>query len=162
MNVNAVVETLLHMSSSQLRISFNLQCRWLTNLIGLAITAVMGEWLCLQREMRDIPVGACTVPLAVTEHDCACSSVQNDKLSHLFKAPACQSMRLMECCCQAAGSGSRRRGSGTEMVSLRSSGLPSPSVTPKAVTASSFQALKLPGSVSGTRSSSGAASLLPV
>jgi len=82
-NVNAVVETLLHMSSSQLMISFNLQCRWLTNLIGLAITAVLGEWLCLQREMRDIPVGVCSVFLAVTEHDCACSSVQNDKLSHV-------------------------------------------------------------------------------
>lgn len=26
--------------------------------MGLAITAVLGEWLCLQREMRDIVVGA--------------------------------------------------------------------------------------------------------
>lgn len=41
---------------------------------------------------------------------------------------------------------------------------PSPGVTPKAVMASSFQALKLPGSVSGTRNSSIATSggnLLP-
>lgn len=96
---------------------------WLTVATGLAITAVLSEWLCLQREMRDIVVG----------------------------------------------SGGRRRGgssgSTTEMVSLNRGSMPSPGVTPKAVTvtSSAFQALKLPGSITGTRSSSNpSGSTLPV
>ena len=32
------------------------RCRWAVNLLALGITAVLGEWLCLQREMQDIPV----------------------------------------------------------------------------------------------------------
>ena len=36
--------------------------RWVSNFVGLAITAVLGEYLCLRREMQDIPLGA---PLAV-------------------------------------------------------------------------------------------------
>lgn len=73
---------------------------WLTNFVGLVVVAVLGEWLCLQREMRDIPVGT----------------------------------------------GSRRKSGSTELVSLRTPSLPSPSVTPTAVTASSFQHfMKLPG-----------------
>ena len=31
---------------------------WGTTLGCMVVTAVLGEWLCLQREMRDIPVGA--------------------------------------------------------------------------------------------------------
>ena len=31
--------------------------RWVANLSAFVITAVLGEWLCLQREMRDIPIG---------------------------------------------------------------------------------------------------------
>mmetsp|Transcript_19402 Transcript_19402/g.58634 ORF Transcript_19402/g.58634 Transcript_19402/m.58634 type:complete len:214 (+) Transcript_19402:381-1022(+) len=63
---------------------------WIVNVVGLVITAIMGEWLCLQREMRDIEIGS--------------------------------------------GGGRRRT---TEMVSVRSSSMVA--VTPRAVTASSFQ-----------------------
>jgi hypothetical protein len=31
-------------------------CRWVTNAAGLAIMSLMGEWLCVRREMSDIPV----------------------------------------------------------------------------------------------------------
>lgn len=31
---------------------------WAVNVTGLIITAILGEWLCLQREMRDIEVGS--------------------------------------------------------------------------------------------------------
>ncbi len=29
---------------------------WVVNLLGLALMAVLGEWLCLRKEMRDIPL----------------------------------------------------------------------------------------------------------
>lgn len=31
---------------------------WLVNILGLTIMAMLGEWLCLQRELREIPVGS--------------------------------------------------------------------------------------------------------
>lgn len=31
---------------------------WAVNLTGLVVTAILGEWLCLRREMRDIEVGS--------------------------------------------------------------------------------------------------------
>lgn len=31
---------------------------WLTNLAGLAIMSLMGEWLCVRREMSDIPISS--------------------------------------------------------------------------------------------------------
>ena len=31
-------------------------CRWLVNVGAMAITAVLGEWLCLRRELQDIPI----------------------------------------------------------------------------------------------------------
>ena len=37
-------------------------CRWLTIAVGLGITSVLGEWLCLQREMRDIVIGGPHMP----------------------------------------------------------------------------------------------------
>lgn len=44
---------------------------WLLNVTGMILMAVLGEWLCLRKEMRDIPlvrrVRAC---------DCACESSQ--------------------------------------------------------------------------------------
>ena len=33
-------------------------CRWGINGCGLVITAVLGEWLCVQRELQDIPLGS--------------------------------------------------------------------------------------------------------
>jgi Integral membrane protein S linking to the trans Golgi network len=36
--------------------------RWLTVAVGLGITSVLGEWLCLQREMRDIVIGGPRLP----------------------------------------------------------------------------------------------------
>ena len=30
--------------------------RWLTNVAGLLIMALLGEWLCVQRELADIPL----------------------------------------------------------------------------------------------------------
>ena len=30
---------------------------WLVNIFSLVLTAVLGEWLCMRREMRDIPLG---------------------------------------------------------------------------------------------------------
>eukprot|EP00983_Pelagomonas_calceolata_P092373 1157655-Pelagomonas_calceolata.AAC.4 len=35
-----------------------LKHRWLTNLAGLAIMSLMGEWLCVRREMSDIPISS--------------------------------------------------------------------------------------------------------
>ena len=35
--------------------------RWLTIGVGVGITSVLGEWLCLQREMRDIVIGGACV-----------------------------------------------------------------------------------------------------
>ena len=35
-------------------------CRWLVNVGAMAITAVLGEWLCLRRELQDIPLSECT------------------------------------------------------------------------------------------------------
>eukprot|EP00252_Welwitschia_mirabilis_P014673 TRINITY_DN3235_c0_g2_i1.p1 TRINITY_DN3235_c0_g2~~TRINITY_DN3235_c0_g2_i1.p1 ORF type:complete len:153 (+),score=11.34 TRINITY_DN3235_c0_g2_i1:660-1118(+) len=29
---------------------------WISNAIGLAVMALLGEWLCIRRELRDIPV----------------------------------------------------------------------------------------------------------
>lgn len=31
-------------------------CRWVVNGTGLAVAAVAGEWLCMQKEMQDIPL----------------------------------------------------------------------------------------------------------
>mmetsp|Transcript_56477 Transcript_56477/g.178687 ORF Transcript_56477/g.178687 Transcript_56477/m.178687 type:complete len:165 (+) Transcript_56477:390-884(+) len=31
---------------------------WLTNILSVTVMAVLGEWLCLRREMREIPVGS--------------------------------------------------------------------------------------------------------
>ena len=33
-------------------------CRWGINGCGLVVTAVLGEWLCVQRELQDIPLGS--------------------------------------------------------------------------------------------------------
>lgn len=38
------------------------QCRWLVNVGAMAITAVLGEWLCLRRELQDIPLSECSKP----------------------------------------------------------------------------------------------------
>ena len=118
--------------------------------MGLGITSVLGEWLCLQREMRDIVIGG----------------------PHLLSNPASADRRMRPTarwakgsvvhhatCAAAGGSAGRRRGAAsgggsTEMVSLRSNSLPSPASTPRAITVSAFQAPKLPGNITGTRSSS--------
>ena len=31
-------------------------CRWSTQVLALLVLAVFGEWLCVRREMRDIPL----------------------------------------------------------------------------------------------------------
>lgn len=31
--------------------------RWVVNLAGVAAMALAGEWLCMKREMREIPIG---------------------------------------------------------------------------------------------------------
>lgn len=36
--------------------NFGGTCRWVTNIAGLAIMSLMGEWLCARREMSEIPV----------------------------------------------------------------------------------------------------------
>jgi len=33
-------------------------CRWVTNGLAFVCTALLSEWLCLRRELRDIPIGA--------------------------------------------------------------------------------------------------------
>ena len=43
-------------------------CRWGENLVAFVITAVLGEWLCLRREMQDIPIGE-PWPYAMTNQD---------------------------------------------------------------------------------------------
>lgn len=43
-------------------------CRWGVNVVAFVITAVLGEWLCLRREMQDIPIGE-PLPAAVTNQD---------------------------------------------------------------------------------------------
>lgn len=30
--------------------------------MGLLVMALLGEWLCVQREMQDIPLGECGLP----------------------------------------------------------------------------------------------------
>jgi hypothetical protein len=37
-------------------------CRWLVNGTGLAVTAVLGEYLCMQKEMQDIPISSIRRP----------------------------------------------------------------------------------------------------
>ena len=37
-------------------------CRWGVNVVAFVITAVLGEWLCLRREMQDIPIGEIVKP----------------------------------------------------------------------------------------------------
>jgi Integral membrane protein S linking to the trans Golgi network len=41
--------------------------RWLTIGVGLGITSVLGEWLCLQREMRDIVIGGACLPTSYAQ-----------------------------------------------------------------------------------------------
>ena len=31
--------------------------RWAVNIVGMVLAAVLGEWLCLQRELQEIPIG---------------------------------------------------------------------------------------------------------
>ena len=38
------------------RLCFLILRRWATNVVGLLIMALMGEWLCVQRELADIPL----------------------------------------------------------------------------------------------------------
>ena len=33
-------------------------CRWAVNILSMTIAALLGEWLCLRRELQDIPIGA--------------------------------------------------------------------------------------------------------
>ena len=35
-----------------------MNCRWVVNGMAMAIAALLGEWLCVRREMQDIPLGA--------------------------------------------------------------------------------------------------------
>ena len=35
----------------------NLGCRWVVNGTAMAIAALLGEWLCVRRELQDIPMG---------------------------------------------------------------------------------------------------------
>lgn len=34
-----------------------LLCRWVSNIAAFVGTALLSEWLCLRRELRDIPIG---------------------------------------------------------------------------------------------------------
>lgn len=54
---------MLHACLSELGLHRSLHPRrWLTIAVGLGITSVLGEWLCLQREMRDIVIGGARLP----------------------------------------------------------------------------------------------------
>jgi hypothetical protein len=39
--------------------SYNIVCRWTVNTLGMLIMSLLGEWLCVRRELADIPIGGC-------------------------------------------------------------------------------------------------------
>ena len=36
--------------------------RWVVNGMAMAIAALLGEWLCVRRELQEIPLGECLFP----------------------------------------------------------------------------------------------------
>lgn len=36
--------------------------RWVVNGMAMAIAALLGEWLCVRRELQEIPLGECLLP----------------------------------------------------------------------------------------------------
>lgn len=47
-----------HRCVVQLSLRMHTINRWVVNVMGLAAMAMLGEWLCLQCELREIPIGA--------------------------------------------------------------------------------------------------------
>ena len=42
--------------------------RWVVNGMAMAIAALLGEWLCVRRELQEIPLGECVFPVEELVH----------------------------------------------------------------------------------------------
>ena len=65
--------------------------RWSINACALIITALLGEWLCVQRELQDIPLGSggsCSVPSVIAH-------------VNLWMLPSCSTVTSIASRCQS-------------------------------------------------------------